>query len=100
MTEIDELKARIKQLEAEKNHIICLINKYFEKPCQYDFVDIMAHDFIDAVDGEPNVSWCEQHCKTTNFEGNIDCWKRLLNLLTRCENEQLEYGKEQYGRES
>ena len=54
----------------------------------------MAHDFIDAVDGEPNVSWCEQHCKTNNFEGNIDCWKRLLNLLTRCENEQLEYGKE------
>lgn len=96
MSEIDELKARIKHLEDEREHIFALLNKYFEKPCQYDeVVDIMAHDFIDTVDGQPDVSWCEDHCKPTDFEGDVNCWKRLITVLMKCENEQMEYGKEQ-----
>ena len=80
-------------MSKDAEHIIKLIAKYFEPPCQYELDGIDAFDFLDKADKDGK-SWCEQHCSSTNFEGNIDCWKRLLNLLTRCENEQLEYGKE------
>ena len=95
MSEIDELKARIKQLEDEREHIIALLNKYFEKPCQYDFGDVFAYDFIDKVDGQRGISWCEDHCKPTGFEGDADCWRRFLDLMMKAEKEQMEYGKEQ-----
>lgn len=73
------------------DRVIRLIANFFEPPCQYDYGDLDAYDFINAID-ENGISWCEENCeKVTCYE----CWRRFFDLIIRCENEQLEYGKEQ-----
>ena len=93
--EVEKLKSRIKELEEELKTVYEFLDSNFESPCQYDFDGLMAYDFIDKVDGQPGISWCEQNCKSTEFKGNIQCWKRFMAVLQRSIKEQAEYGKEQ-----
>jgi len=95
-TEIQVLKERIKELEEERKTIFEFLDANFESPCQYDFDGLMAYDFIDKVDGQPGISWCEQNCKSTDFMGSVQCWERFITVLQRSIKEQAEYGKEQY----
>lgn len=78
-------------LSADAEHVIHLIAKYFEVPCQYDFDDVDAFDFCNTVDSENGIAWCEEHCGSVS---NYDCWVRFFSLMQKAENEQLEYGKE------
>ena len=97
MSEIEQLKARIKELEDEKEHIFAFLNKYFEPPCQHEYSDIPdAWDFINYDKVEDGGSWCEDNCGTDDKgSGGTKCWRRFFEILRRCEKEQLEYGKDE-----
>lgn len=92
MSEIDELKARIKELEASRDHFFKLMAKYFDPPCSYEYGDVDAYDFIGKVDEAEGINWCEEHCGSISY---ADCWRRFFDLMAKAENEQMEYGKEQ-----
>ena len=79
-------------MSKDAEHIIRLIAKYFEPPCHYEYEDIDAYDFCNKVDEEYGIGWCEENCGKIS---NYDCWCRFFSLMQKCENEQLEYGKEQ-----
>ena len=68
-------------------HIIQLIAKYFEPPCQYEFGDVSAYDFINEVFGEEGIEWCEENCGNVS---DCDCWKRFFDMMIKAENEQME----------
>ena len=95
MNETEQLKARIKELEDEKEHIFCLINKYFEPPCTYEYGDIDAYDLINTVDAQEGISWCEANCDSESYKGGAICWKRFFELMEKGEKEQIAYGEEQ-----
>ena len=92
MTEIDELKARIKELEASRDHFFELMAKYFDPPCSYEYGDVDAYDFIGKIDEAEGINWCEEHCGSIRY---ADCWRRFFDLMAKAEDEQMEYGKEQ-----
>lgn len=71
------------------NRLYKLLADNFEPPCQYELDGIDAFDFLDKADKD-GVSWCEQYCSSTNFEGNAKCWEYFLTLLIQCEKEMLE----------
>lgn len=87
MSEIDELKARIKQLEDEREHFFKLMVKYFEPPCSYEYGDVDAYDFINDLDKTEGINWCEEHCDSEDY---AVCWKRFFELMAKAENEQME----------
>ena len=79
-------------MSKDAEHIIRLIAKYFEPPCQYEYGDLDAYDFMNAIDTETGVEWCEQNCGKVSC---YDCWVRFLNTLSEAEKEQIAYGKDQ-----
>ena len=76
------------------NRLYKLLADNFEPPCQYELDGIDTFDFLNVSD-ENGACWCEQHCSSTNFDGNIQCWRHFIDLLMQCESEQAEYGREQ-----
>ena len=78
----------------ELEHIYALLGKYFEPPCQYEYNDIDAFDLMNTVD-KNGVSWCEENCSDGNYNGGVHCWRKFFEILQKCENEMLEYGREQ-----
>ena len=88
MSEIDELKARIKELEASRDHFFELMAKYFDPPCSYEYGDVVAYDFIGKVDEAEGINWCEEHCGSISY---ADCWRRFFDLMAKAEDEQMEY---------
>ncbi len=79
-------------MSKDAEHIINLIAKYFEAPCQYEFDDVDAYDFCNSADPKNGIGWCEEHCgKVSNYE----CWLHFMKLMMKAEKEQMEYGKEQ-----
>ena len=79
------------RMSKDAEHIIKLIAKYFEVPCQYEFGDVDAFDFIGKVDEAEGINWCEEHCGSISY---ADCWRRFFDLMAKAENEQMEYGHE------
>ena len=79
-------------MSKDAKHIIHLIAKWFDCPCQYEYGDVDAYTFIDSMDSENGIGWCEEHCGEVS---SFDCWCRFFELMIKAENEQLEYGKEQ-----
>lgn len=88
MSEVDELKARIKELEASRDHFFELMAKYFDPPCSYEYGDVDAYDFIGKVDEAEGINWCEEHCVSISY---ADCWRRFFDLMAKAEDEQMEY---------
>ena len=88
MSEIEELKARIKELEASRDHFFELMAKYFDPPCSYEYGDVDAYDFIGKVDEAEGINWCEEHCGSIRY---ADCWRRFFDLMAKAEDEQMEY---------
>ena len=76
------------------NRLYKLLADNFEPPCQYELDGIDAFDFLNKADKD-GVSWCEENCGSTNYNGNIQCWKHFLETLMECESEQAEYGRVQ-----
>ena len=95
MSETEQLKARIKKLEDEKEHIFCLINKYFEPPCTYEYGDIDAYDLINSADKQDGITWCEANCGDDSYLGDVKCWKKFFEVMEKAEKEQLKYGRAQ-----
>ena len=91
MSEINELKARIKELEASRDHFFELMAKDFDPPCSYEYGDVDAYDFIGKVDEAEGINWCEEHCGSISY---ADCWRRFFDLMAKAEDEQMEYGHE------
>ena len=87
MSEINELKARIKELEASRDHFFELMAKYFDPPCSYEYGDVDAYDFIGKVDEAEGINWCEEHCGSISY---ADCWRRFFDLMAKAEDEQME----------
>ena len=78
-------------MSKDAEHIIKLISKYFEPPCQYEYGDLDAYEFMNDIDPETGVEWCEENCGKISC---YDCWVRFLNVLAETEKEQIEYGGE------
>ena len=76
-------------MSRDAEHIIHLIDKYFDVPCQYEFDDTDAYDFCNSADEETGIFWCEENCGKVS---SLDCWQHFFMLMMKCENEQLEYG--------
>lgn len=79
-------------MSKDAEHIIHLIAKYFDVPCQYEYGDVDAFDFINEIDNPDGIEWCEANCGVVS---SYDCWFRFFEMMMKCENEQMEYGKEQ-----
>ena len=69
-------------MSKDAEHIIKLISKYFEPPCQYEY----------GIDPETGVEWCEENCGKVSC---YDCWVRFFKIIAEAEKEQLEYGKDE-----
>lgn len=78
-------------MSKDAEHIIKLISKYFEPPCQYEYGDLDAYEFMNDIDPETGVEWCEENCGKVSC---YDCWYRFFELVVKAEKEQIEYGGE------
>ena len=78
-------------MSKDTEHIIKLISKFFEPPCQYEYGDLDAYEFMNAIDPETGVEWCEENYGKVSC---YDCWYRFFELVMKAEKEQIEYGGE------
>ena len=77
------------RMSKDAEHVIRLIAKYFEVPCQYEFDDVDAFDFCNSADPKNGIGWCEEHCgKVSNYE----CWLHFMKLMMKAEKEQMKNG--------
>lgn len=90
-----EFKRRLDKQEDELiDHYTCIMAKYFDPPCSYEYGDIDAYDLINTVDAQEGISWCEANCDSESYKGGAICWKRFFELMEKGEKEQIAYGGE------